>query len=104
MSWVFLMLAGLAEVAFTTSMKLSDGFKKLWPSLLFFVFAPLSFWCLTTAMQSIPLGTAYAVWTGIGAVGTAFVGIVAFGESANRPRIGLLLVMIAAIVGLKLVS
>jgi quaternary ammonium compound-resistance protein SugE len=104
MDWLFLVGAGLAEVGFTTMMKLSEGFKRLIPALLFFVFAPLSFWMLATAMQTIPLGTAYAVWTGIGAVGTALVGILFFGESARPQRLALLGVLVAAIVGLKLVG
>ncbi len=104
MEWLFLVGAGLAEVAFTTSMKLSEGFKKLWPSLLFFVFAPLSFWLLTTAITAIPLGTAYAVWTGIGAVGTALVGILFFRESVNPVRLGLLALLVATIVSLKFAS
>ena len=104
MDWILLVISGLAEVGFTTVMKLSDGFKKLLPSLLFFVFAPISFWALSTALKSVPLGTAYAVWTGIGAVGTALVGIAFFGESAKPARLALLSVLVAAIVGLKLVS
>jgi quaternary ammonium compound-resistance protein SugE len=104
MEWFFLIGAGLAEVGFTTSMKLSQGFKKLWPSLAFFALAPLSFWLLTSAMTAIPLGTAYAVWTGIGAVGTALVGILFFRESANPLRLGLLALLVATIVGLKFVS
>jgi len=104
MDWLLLVGAGLAEVGFTTTMKLSHGFKRLVPSLLFFVFAPISFWLLATAMQTIPLGTAYAVWTGIGAVGTAVIGIVAFGESAKPERLALLGLLVAAIVGLKLIG
>jgi quaternary ammonium compound-resistance protein SugE len=104
MDWLFLAGAGLAEVGFTTMMKLSEGFKRLIPALLFFVFTPLSFWMLSTAMQTIPLGTAYAVWTGIGAVGTALVGILFFGESARPQRLALLGVLVAAIVGLKLIG
>ena len=104
MDWLLLIGAGIAEVGFTTVMKLSNGFKRLVPSLLFFIFAPLSFWLLATAMQTIPLGTAYAVWTGIGAVGTALVGIVAFGESAKPERVALLGLLVAAIVDLKFIS
>jgi quaternary ammonium compound-resistance protein SugE len=104
MDWLLLVGAGLAEVGFTTMIKLSEGFKRLIPALLFFVFAPVSFWLLSTAMQTIPLGTAYAVWTSIGAVGTALMGIVLFGESANFGRIALLLIMVGAVVGLKLIE
>ncbi len=76
MAWLRLLGAGVFEIGFTTCMKL-DG---IWATILFFVFAALSFWLLTRAMKTIPLGTAYAVWTAIGAVGTAIVGIVAFGD------------------------
>ena len=74
MGWIFVLLAGLFEIGFTTSLKLSENFTHLWPSLAFVVFAALSFGLLTNAIRFIPLGTAYAVWTGIGAVGTALVG------------------------------
>jgi quaternary ammonium compound-resistance protein SugE len=104
MSWLILICAGLAEVGFTTAMKLSHGFTRFWPSLGFVVASALSFWLLATAMQTIPLGTAYAVWTGIGALGTALIGIVAFKESANLARLACLLLLLVSIVGLKLVS
>lgn len=102
MDWLYLVGAGLAEIGFTTSMKLSQGFKRLIPSLCFFIFAPLSFWLLSLAIQTIPLGTAYAVWTGIGACGTALVGIAFFKDSAHPARLALLALLIASIVGLKL--
>lgn len=77
----------------------------LWPfCLLFFALAPLSFWLLTSAMTVIPLGTAYAVWTGIGAVGTALAGILFFGESASALRLALLAVLVCTIVALKFAS
>ncbi len=104
MGWLYLVLAGLFEIGFTTSLKLSNNFTVLWPSLLFLVFAALSFGLLTRAVQTIPLGTAYAVWTSIGAVGTVVVGIAFFSEPASVARIALLLVMIAAVIGLKLVE
>ncbi|ROH88223.1 QacE family quaternary ammonium compound efflux SMR transporter [Pseudomethylobacillus aquaticus] len=104
MSWLLLLLAGLFEVGFTTCLKLSDGFTRLWPTLGFVVFAAISFWLLTRATATIPLGTAYAVWTGIGALGTVIVGIVAFGDPAGTLRMLFLLLLIASIIGLKLVS
>ncbi|WP_137718534.1 DMT family transporter [Methylobacillus flagellatus] len=104
MSWLLLLLAGLFEVGFTTCLKLSEGFTRLWPTLGFVVFAAISFWLLTRATATIPLGTAYAVWTGIGALGTVIVGIVAFGDPAGTLRILFLLLLIASIIGLKLVS
>ena len=104
MPWLTLCIAGLFEVGFTTSLKLSDGFSKTWPSISFLVCASISFVLLNKAMKDIPLGTAYAVWTGIGAFGTALVGIVAFRDPVSFWRVFFLLVLIGAIVGLKLVS
>lgn len=104
MSWFFLVLAGLFEVGFTTCLKLSDSFSRLWPSLGFLFCAVASFWLLTRAAQTIPLGTAYAVWTGIGAFGTAVIGIYAFGDPATAWRLLFLVLLIGSIIGLKLVS
>ena len=100
MDWMKLLAAGAFEIGFTTCMKL-DG---TWATILFFIFAGLSFWLLTQAMRSIPLGTAYAVWTAIGAVGTAVVGIVAFGDPVTFWRIFFLAAIVAVVVGLKMVS
>ena len=85
-------------------MKLSEGFTKLYPLLFFVVFAIASFYLLTKSLTSLPLGTAYAVWTGIGAFGTAVIGILYFGEPATVGRIFFLLMLIGSIVGLKMVS
>lgn len=104
MAWTYLVVAGLFEVAFTTFLKLSQGFTRLLPSLGFLLFSILSFWFLTKAIQSIPLGTAYAVWTGLGAVGTAIVGILFFGDPAGATRLLLLFLIIASVVGLKLIA
>ena len=98
------MVAGLFEIGFTTFLKLSDGFTKLWPSLGFLVFAAISFLLLTVALRVIPLGTAYAVWTGIGALGTAVVGILFFEDPVSVLRIMFLMLLIGSIMGLKLVS
>jgi len=100
MAWVYLFGAGAFEIGFTTCMKLNG----IWPTILFFVFATLSFWLLTRAMKTIPLGTAYAVWTAIGAVGTAVVGIVAFGDPVTFWRVFFLAAIVAIVVGLKMVS
>lgn len=100
MGWALLILAGLFEIGFTTFMKL-DG---VWANVGFFVFAATSFWLLTQAIKTIPLGTAYAVWTAIGAVGTAIVGIVAFGDPVTFWRIFFLTAIVAIVVGLKMVS
>lgn len=104
MAWVYLVAAGLFEVGFTTCLKLSDGFSKLAASIGFLLFATLSFALLTLAMKGVPLGTAYAVWTGIGAFGTALVGILFFKDPVTFLRILFLLLLVASIVGLKLVS
>ena len=100
MPWMYLLAAGAFEIGFTTCMKL-DG---IWATVLFFVFAALSFWLLTRAMKTIPLGTAYAVWTAIGAVGTAVVGILAFGDPLTFWRIFFLAAIVAIVVGLNMVS
>lgn len=104
MAWILLILAGLFEIGFTTFLKLSDGFSRFWPSLGFLVCAAISFWLLTRAAAVIPMGTAYAVWTGIGAFGTALVGILWFGDPATTWRLVFLVLLIGSIIGLKLVS
>jgi quaternary ammonium compound-resistance protein SugE len=104
MAWIYLVIAGLFEVGFTTSLKLSDNFSNLKWSLGFFVSISLSFYFLNQAIQSVPIGTAYAVWTGIGAVGTVIVGILLFRESADFWRMFFLVLLIGSILGLKLVS
>ena len=104
MDWGLLLLAGFFEIAFTTCMKLSDGFRKpLW-SVLFVISALLSFAFLAGSLRTIPVGTAYAVWTGIGAAGTATIGIAFFGDPAGRARIMLLALVVIAIAGLRVVS
>ena len=85
-------------------LKLSDNFSKLYPSIGFLIFSIISFWLLTKAIQTIPLGTAYAVWTGIGAVGTVLIGIFFFQESAGFWRVFFISILIMSVVGLKLVS
>jgi quaternary ammonium compound-resistance protein SugE len=104
MAWFFLVLAGMFEVAFTTSLKLSNNFThKPW-ALAFVISITLSFLCLNKAIQTIPLGTGYAVWTGIGAVGTVIVGIFLFNEPSDFWRMFFLFLLIGSILGLKLVS
>jgi quaternary ammonium compound-resistance protein SugE len=104
MAWLILVLAGLFEIGFTLSLKYSENFTHFWPSVSFLLCAGLSFGLLTRAIKEIPLGTAYAVWTSIGAVGTALMGILLFGEPASAGRLALLLVMVGAVVGLKLIE
>jgi quaternary ammonium compound-resistance protein SugE len=104
MAWIYLIIAGFFEVAFTTSLKLSNNFSdRLW-GFLFVVSITLSFYFLNRAIQLIPIGTAYAVWTGIGAVGTAVVGIILFKEPSDFWRMFFILLLIGSIFGLKLVS
>jgi quaternary ammonium compound-resistance protein SugE len=104
MAWIYLIIAGLFEVAFTTCLKLSDNFSnRLW-SLAFFASITISFFLLNKASQTIPLGTSYAVWTGIGAVGTVLIGIFFFNEPAYFWRMFFIFLLIGSIIGLKLVS
>ena len=104
MGWLLVIVAGLFEVAFTTAMKASEGFSRPVPTLVFFITATASFYLLTRAVEHLPLGTAYAVWTGIGATGTALVGIVVYGEAATLARLFFLGLLIFSILGLKFVS
>jgi quaternary ammonium compound-resistance protein SugE len=104
MSWFYLVLAGFFECAFTTCLKLSEGLTKLGWAVAFVLLSIVSFALLTLAAQKIPLGTAYAVWTGIGAVGTAAVGIIWFKDPATFWRLFFLATLIGSIIGLKIVS
>ena len=104
MAWTWLVSAGLLEILFATFLKLSEGFSRPLYTLAFVVAGALSFYFLTKAMQVIPLGTAYAVWTGIGAVGVVILGVVLFSDPITLPRLFFLTTLIASIVGLKLVS
>jgi quaternary ammonium compound-resistance protein SugE len=103
-AWGCLVGAGAAEIGFAYFLKLSESFTKLGPTLAFAALGAASFYLLTLAMRGIPLGTAYAVWTGIGAFGTAVVGIVAFGDPVTAVRVFLVLAIVGAVVGLKLVA
>ena len=104
MAWVYLVIAGLFEVGFTTSLKLSDNFSNRPWAVAFFVSISLSFFFLNKAIQTIPIGTGYAVWTGIGAVGTVIVGILLFKEPADFWRLFFIFLLIGSILGLKYVS
>jgi quaternary ammonium compound-resistance protein SugE len=103
-AWLILIIAGLFEVGFTTCMKLSEGFTQIKYTVGFLIFASLSFLFLNKAVAQIPLGTAYAVWTGIGAFGTALIGMLFFKDPVGYLRIFFLLLLIASILGLKLAS
>lgn len=104
MAWLLLAAAGLFEVGFTTCIRFSQGFRNVGWTAGFLVSAAMSFLLLERAARTIPLGTAYAVWVGIGAAGTAVVGIFFFREPAETARLVLLAVLVGAIIGLKLVS
>ncbi len=102
MAWFLLFSAGLAEIIFALSLKYNEGFTKLWPSVITCISGGLSFYLLMVAIKSLPLGTAYAIWTGMGAVGVAILGIVFFKESADWIRLVSISFIIVGIVGLKL--
>ncbi|RPD40368.1 DMT family transporter [Chitinophaga barathri] len=105
MAWLFLVLGGLFEIGFTISLKYSENFSKLWPSVSFVICIALSFFLLNKAINNgLPIGTAYAVWTGIGAAGTAIAGMLFFKEPAAAWRIFFLVMLIGSIIGLKFVS
>ena len=104
MSWIILFIAGLFECAWAIGLKYTEGFSKPLPTVLTVAAMIASVWGLGLAMKTIPVGTAYAVWTGIGAVGVAILGMVLFDESRDMLRILCLLLIVAGIVGLKLVS
>lgn len=102
MAWFYLVLAGIFEIFFTIALKYSEGFSRLIPSLITGVFIFCSFFCVSLAMKTIPIGTAYAVWAGIGAAGTVICGILFFGDSYHIIRLLSLLLIIIGIFGLKL--
>lgn len=102
MSWIILFIAGLLEVVWAIGLKYTHGFTRLTPSVITVTAMIVSIVLLSWAMRSLPVGTAYAVWTGIGAVGAAITGILLLGESASLPRIASLALIVAGIVGLKL--
>ena len=104
MPWLILVLAGLFEVAWAIGLKYTDGFTRLWPSIGTGAAMVISLGLLGLAMKSLPVGTSYAIWVGVGAVGTAILGIVLLGEPANAGRLVSLGLIVAGIVGLKLAS
>ncbi len=103
-AWVFLIIAGLLEVVWAIGLKYTQGFTRLWPTLGTVTAMVASFLLLAQALKTIPVGTGYAVWTGIGAVGAAIVGMVYLGEPRTTARIVCLLLIVAGIVGLNLAS
>ena len=104
MAWLYLLIAGLFEVAWAIGLKYTDGFTRLIPSIWTVVSMGVSFLFLSLALKTLPVGTAYAVWTGIGAVGVAILGMVLFAEPAHALRLGCIGLIVGGIVGLKLVT
>ena len=102
MSWLMLLGAGAFEVVWTVALKKSDGFRNIWADAVFLIGMAMSTWLLALSLKTIPIGTAYAIWTGIGAVGGLVAGIVLFGEPATATRLASAALIIAGIVGLKL--
>lgn len=104
MDWMILAIAGLFETGWAIGLKYTDGFTRPWPTLWTILSMIISLWLLGVAMKSLPVGTAYAVWVGIGAVGTVLLGIALLGEPANPARLISVALIIAGIIGLKLAS
>lgn len=104
MAWVILVIAGLFEVGWAIGLKYTEGFTRLWPTVGTVLAMIISLWLLGIAMKSLPVGTAYAIWVGVGAVGTVLLGIVLLGEPANAGRLISVALIITGIVGLKLAT
>lgn len=104
MAWVYLLIAGLFEMVWAIGLKYSEGFTRLWPTVGVFVAMTISVYFLSLAAKALPIGTAYAVWTGIGAVGAVILGMILFHEPRDLARIGFLLLIVIGIIGLKFVS
>jgi len=101
MAWVYLLVAGVLEVVWATGLKYSDGLTRLWPTVIAVVTVIASLYLLSLAMKSLPMGTAYTIWAGIGAVGTVVLGIVVLGESASPMRLISITLIVLGIIGLK---
>lgn len=104
MSWIILVLAGLFEVGWAIGLKYTEGFTRLWPTVGTVTAMVVSLGLLGIAMKSLPVGTAYAIWVGVGAVGTVILGVVLFDEPVNALRVGSVLLIVAGLVGLKLAT
>lgn len=102
--WIYLFIAGFFEIAWAIGMKFTHGFSRLWPTVWVVITMFFSVYFLSLAIKSIPVGTAYAVWTGIGIAGTSVMGMILFNESTSVIRILLILMILVAIIGLKLIS
>ena len=101
MAWMYLLIAGLFEIVWATGLKYTDGFTRWWPSVGTVIAMSISMLCLALALRVIPIGTAYAIWTGIGAVGVAIVGMVLFNEPRDAVRLFCILIIVGGIAGLK---
>jgi len=104
MAWTYLLIAGLLEIGWAVGLKYTEGWTRLWPSVVTLATMVASMYCLAQAVRVIPVGTGYAIWTGIGAVGTAILGIVLFSESAAPARLACIGLIVVGILGLKLTS
>ncbi|MQP74373.1 quaternary ammonium compound efflux SMR transporter SugE [Stenotrophomonas sp. MYb238] len=104
MAWIYLLVAGLFEVVWAIGLKYTEGWTRLWPGVGTLAAMVVSFWCLSQSLKSIPIGTGYAIWTGIGAVGAAALGIVLFGDSASWPRLLCIGLIVSGVIGLKVVA
>ncbi len=104
MAWLILIGAGLLEIVWATALKDAEGFTRLWPSVIGIVFSLVSFVMLAVALKTLPVGTAYAVWVGIGVTGVAVAGMLAFGESASPLRLGFIAMIVIGVVGLRIVE
>ncbi|KAB2875127.1 MAG: quaternary ammonium compound efflux SMR transporter SugE [Pseudorhodoplanes sp.] len=104
MAWLALLVAGLLEIAWALGLKYSDGFTRLWPSVATLAAIAASFAFMAAALKSVPFGTAYAVWTGIGAAGSVLAGMILFNEPADLARLGCLVLIVTGIVGIKIVT
>jgi len=104
LAWIILVIAGLFEVGWAIGLKYTEGFTRLWPTVGTVLAMIISLWLLGNAMKSLPVGTAYSIWVGVGAVGTVVLGIVLLGEPANAARLVSVALIIAGIVGLKLAT
>ena len=104
MPWFWLLIAGALEIAWAVGLKYTEGWTRIGPSLATLVAMAASFWCLAQAVRHIPIGTGYAIWTGIGAVGMAVLGMALFAESAAWPRLACIGLIVAGVVGLKVTA
>lgn len=104
MAWIFLIIAGIFEVVWAISLKYTEGFTKLWPTVVTIIGMVISFYFLSAAIKTLPIGTAYAIWTGIGALGAVIMGIILFNEPRSASRLFFVGCILVGIIGLKVTS